>query len=315
MSSASTPSAEKYARDREPLVAVGLPCYNSEKYIAESLDCLLAQTFKDFAIIISDNASTEGTESICRRYVARDPRIRYFRNSTNMGMMPNFNRVFSLSNSKYFKWATADDRWHPEMLAKSVAVLEADPNVVVCYPRVVLIDATGVEIKRYEDELHLQQSDPAQRFLKVMDELRLVNHHLGVLRTDAIRKTSMYGTHVGADVGFVAEMSLYGTFFQLPEHLIFRRFHPDSSSWERKSKEHQARRYHAANAKRAPFNVWRFHLAYFRAVLRGPLNPWKKFKMLIRLVRTLYWDRRSLGEELYHDLPLIWRRKNSAPAK
>src|SRR5689334_4004766 len=89
-----------------PSVAIGLPCYNSEKYLAQSIESLLAQTFKDFVLIISDNASTDGTADICKKYAAQDSRVRYFRNPTNIGMMPNFNRVFALSDSKYFKWAT-----------------------------------------------------------------------------------------------------------------------------------------------------------------------------------------------------------------
>jgi glycosyltransferase involved in cell wall biosynthesis len=297
---------------REPLVAVGLPCYNSEKYLAQSIETLLAQSFKDFVLIISDNASTDGTEAICRRFAAQDSRIRYYRNETNIGMMPNFNRVFSLANSKYFKWATADDYWDSEMLAKSVAVMEADPEVVICYPRVVLVDAEGSELRRYEDQLHLSDADPVVRFLAVLERLGLVNHHLGVLRTAAIRRTQLFNTHMAADVGFVAEMSLYGKFFQLPDHLLFRRFHPESSSWQRGNQEHQAKRYHAANARRLPFNSWRFHGTFFRGVKNSPIGFGAKRRLVLRLLRTLYWNRQALGEELFRDLPLLWRRQNAS---
>lgn len=307
----NTSSNNSSVGGREPLVAVGLPCYNSEKYLAQSIETLLAQSFKDFVLIISDNASTDGTEAICRRYAAQDSRIRYHRNTTNIGMMPNFNRVFSLANSKYFKWATADDYWDPEMLAKSVAVMEADDEVVICYPRVVLVDAGGTELRRYEDQLHLSDADPASRFLSVLDHLGLVNHHLGLLRTAAIRRTQLFNTHVAADVGFVAEMSLYGKFFQLPDHLIYRRFHPESSSWQRGNQEHQAKRYHAANVRRLPFNSWRFHGTFFRGVLNSPLPFSGKRRLVARLLKTLYWNRKSLSEELFRDLPLVWRKKSA----
>ena len=68
-----------------PLVSIGMPVYNGEKYIREALDSLLAQTFTDFELIISDNASTDATEIICREYAAHYPQIRYVRQRVNRG--------------------------------------------------------------------------------------------------------------------------------------------------------------------------------------------------------------------------------------
>jgi glycosyltransferase involved in cell wall biosynthesis len=306
-------SAAKLAA--EPLLTIGLPCYNSEKYLVQSIESLLNQTYRDFVLIISDNASEDGTAEICRRYAAADARVRYVRNPVNIGMSANFNSVFALARTKYFKWATADDYWDPEFLADALAVLEADADVVLCYPRAILVDSDGVEQSRYEDNLHLLQADPVARFVAVMENLHLVNHHLGVMRTDAIRRTHMFGKHLGADVGFVAELSLYGKFYRLPKHQLFRRFHPESSSWLRGSDEHQARRFHATNAKRPLFNTWRFHWAFSRGVLASPLNAMGKLRLFRRLAMSLYWDRKWLGVELRHDV-LTWRQKKTpVPAK
>jgi glycosyltransferase involved in cell wall biosynthesis len=116
----------------EPLVTVGVPVYNAERYVAQSIDTLLAQTFRDFAIVISDNASTDRTGEICERYAKRDPRIRYHRNDVNIGMPGNFNLTFSMARSKYFRWATADDYCAPEMLQDAVDVMERSvPGVVL----------------------------------------------------------------------------------------------------------------------------------------------------------------------------------------
>ena len=68
-----------------PLLSIGLPVYNGERFLAQALDCLLAQTFRDFEIIISDNASTDRTPEICRAYARRDPRVRYVCNQRNLG--------------------------------------------------------------------------------------------------------------------------------------------------------------------------------------------------------------------------------------
>jgi glycosyltransferase involved in cell wall biosynthesis len=291
----------------QPLVTIGLPCYNSERYIAQAIESLLAQTFTDFKLIISDNASTDSTAAICQRYAAADARVEYTRNPVNIGLPRNFNRAFKLANSKYFKWATADDFSGPEMLADAVAILESDPSIALCYPRTVLVDAAGQETNRYVDKLNLMQDSPVERFVTLVSEIALVNHHLGLLRADAIRRTRLWGKHVGADIGFLAELSLYGKFCEIPKFQFFRRFHQDSSSFARGNTAHEARRYHAPR-NRIPFNTWRFHSTYVRAVLRSPLSAGDKTKLGRLLIRKLYWDSRPLGQELIRDLPLIFRQ-------
>lgn len=292
------------------LVTIGLPCYNAERYLAQSIESLLAQTFQDFTLIVCDNASTDATGEIARRYADADPRVRYHRNPLNVGMPGNFNRAFELSNSKYFKWSTADDYWHPQMLATAVAILEADPAIGLVHPCVVLVDGEGRELRRYDDQLHLMQEDPADRFCFALDHLQLVHHHLGVLRTETIRRTQLFSKHVAADLGFVAEMSLYGKFWRVPDYHIFRRMHPDSSSWQRGNKDHEARRFHAANVRRTPFNTWRIHAAYWRAARRAPLTLAQQLRIYKRLLKSLYWDQEALTAELREDL----RRAEVKPA-
>lgn len=298
-----------------PLVTIGVPVYNAERHLRQSLDSLLAQTYRDFVLVISDNASTDSTAEICQEYVRQDPRVEYFRNPVNVGMTGNFNRVFELTHTKYLKWSTADDFWAPGMLADAVAVLEADPSIVVCYPQTIIVDGEGREQQPYDDALHLMEDDPAKRFLKLIANINLVNHHLGLLRTDAIRRTRLFGKHVSADIGFLAEMSLYGKFFQVPKRQFFRRFHVDSSSWNRGDQEQEARRFHAANVRRVPFNAWRYHGAFTGAVLCSPLGPAKKAKLLYRLGKVMYWDRKSLYDDLRRDIPpkLGITRKTQAP--
>jgi glycosyltransferase involved in cell wall biosynthesis len=286
-----------------PLVTIGVPVYNSELYLATSLDSLLAQTYRDFVLIICDNASTDGTAELCQRYVARDPRVRYYRNPVNIGMNGNFNRVFELTQTKYIKWSTADDFWAPEMLADAVAILEADESIVVCYPRVVIVDAEGKERDRFEDELHLMQDDPVERFLTLIRKIKLANHHLGLLRTSAIRRTRLFGKHTGADIGFLAEMALYGKYCEVPKYQYFRRFHSESSSWKRADQDQQARRFHAANVRRIAFNDWRFHWAFTSAVLRSPLGAAAKLKVLGILAKRMYWDREALFADLRRAVP------------
>src|SRR6185436_17133561 len=96
-----------------PLLSIGLPVYNGQKFITNAVDAILAQTFADLELIICDNCSTDQTEAICRAYAAHDSRVHYYRNEQNIGATNNFNRTFSLATGKYFKWATHDDIIQP----------------------------------------------------------------------------------------------------------------------------------------------------------------------------------------------------------
>src|SRR5882762_4526395 len=147
-----------------PKVSVGLPVYNGERFVSEAIEAVLKQSFVDLELIISDNASCDRTEQICRDYAARDSRVRYYRNCFNVGVNPNYRRVFSLSTAEYFKWVTHDDLQTLDFLEKSVAIMDREPGVVVCYPRVAVIDEHGTVVKRRSYGLdtepgHLREPD------------------------------------------------------------------------------------------------------------------------------------------------------------
>jgi glycosyltransferase involved in cell wall biosynthesis len=283
-----------------PLVTVGLPVYNSERFLRQSIESLLAQTYGDFAMVISDNASTDATPEICQEYARLDSRIQYVQNPRNIGLSANFNRVFELTRTTYLKWSTADDYWAPQMLRDAVDVLEGDPSVVLVYPRTTLVNAASGEEKRYDDQLHLVSDDPVERFLTLLTNIRLCHQHLGLIRTDAIRRTHLLGPHVGSDQAFLAELTLYGKFFEIPQYYYFRRIHPDSSSWNRQSSQHQARRYHPSGVDRVRFNRWKYHGWFFKAVGRSPLGVMQKARLTRALLKEVYWDRARLRRDLMH---------------
>ena len=124
-------------------VSIGLPVFNAEQYLEQSLASILSQTYGNFELIISDNASTDATEAICQRYVVRDARVRYHRNSRNHGPTFNFRQVVLLSSGEYFLWAAHDDMFAPEYVERCVAFLEQNPDVVLCYSKSIEIDEQG----------------------------------------------------------------------------------------------------------------------------------------------------------------------------
>lgn len=289
-----------------PPLTIGLPVYNSERYLVCSLDSLLGQTYGDFRLIISDNASTDRTPDICRDYAGRDKRIVYSRNPANIGLSPNFNRVFALSESKYFKWATADDYWAPTMLERAVEIMESDDRIALCYPKTTLVDAEGGNPVPYEDNLHLISDSPRERFIQLLERIRLSHQHLGVSRASMLKHTHMLGEHVGSDINLLAELVLYGRFYEIPERLFFRRFHKDSSSWARNDDAHQARRYHAATSPLMMLATWRQHGAFFRAVRGAPIAFGDRLSLYRYLARRLRWDRARLARELWAKAIHYW---------
>src|SRR5262249_49837857 len=133
-----------------PRVSIGMPVRNGQRFIRLAIDSLLAQTFSDFELIICDNGSTDQTQSICEEYAVLDPRVRYFRNESNLGPAANYNRCFELSRGEYFRWHAHDDQAAPQYLAKCVELLDRDPGVVVAYPSTLVIDENGRPLEEYK---------------------------------------------------------------------------------------------------------------------------------------------------------------------
>lgn len=304
---------------REPLVTIGLAVYNGERFIAQAIESVLGQTFDDFRLIISDNASTDGTADICRRFVRQDARVDYHRNDTNIGMPGNYNLVFGMSRSKYFRWATADDYTSADMLAHAVEVMDSDPSLALCYPRAYFVDVDGRELGRWEGDLHLLQDDPVERFEMAVQGITRVHHHLGLMRSSMMRRTGLLGKHVSSDVGFVAEMSLYGKFFQIPEYQFYRRMHEHSSSWATTDERHQARRYHASDVNRVPFKQFRMHWSLIQSVRRSPLGFRDRARAYRLIGRWARWNRGKLARDLVWEARVLMDRlapgKDNSPVR
>jgi len=207
-------------------VTIGMPVYNGANFIAEAIESLLAQTFTDFELIISDNGSTDETESICRSFVKRDPRVQYFRSDCNRGAAWNYNRTFELSNSPYFKWASHDDICAPTLVERCVEVLDQEDAVVLCYAKTTFIDEKSQVINEYEDKLNLGATKPHRRFWGFLRKPAGCNPVFGLMRRDVLATTRLIGSYESSDYNLLAEMCLRGQFRELPERLFYRRNHP-----------------------------------------------------------------------------------------
>jgi len=106
--------------DSIPTVTLGMPVFNGENFIKEAIDSILAQTFTDFELIITDNASTDATAAIVAEYVNADPRVQYIHNGKNIGAAANYNVSYNMARGKYMKWCAHDDRISPNFLEECV---------------------------------------------------------------------------------------------------------------------------------------------------------------------------------------------------
>jgi len=211
-----------------PLLSIGLPVFNGEKYLPYTLDSILNQTFSDFELIISDNASTDSTRDLCQKYAARDHRIRYHRNQKNIGATQNWYRVFELSSGKYFASVAHDDVYDPEYMQKCVDVLENDPSVVVCYSKTKVIDETGKFVGNFDVTVDTTSVSPHDRLYNVIKIDYLCIQLYGVMRSSALRNTKVFVGYYGCDRNTLAELCLLGKVKEIPEYLFFHRLYPEA---------------------------------------------------------------------------------------
>jgi glycosyltransferase involved in cell wall biosynthesis len=296
-----------------PLVSVGLFVHNGERFIQETLNSILNQTFTDFELIISDNASTDGTGEIAQAYAKSDDRIRYYRSEKNMGAGWNACRVYELATGKYFKWAAADDLLEPDLLRRCVEILESDPGCVVAYARTKEVDKNGNFIKYYVTPMrNTNSSDPVARFREMLLILHRCYQIFGVMRMSALRKIPPQGIYVNGDGVLLARMSLLGRFHEVPEPLFINRRHIGQSSATLPARLRQRRVclttrhsnlpcaewWDPAKTRALTFPEFRQLCEYFLSVYRAPLDAAQKLRCYFMLLPWIKIHRRALLSDL-----------------
>lgn len=291
--------------DNGCLVSIGLPVYNGENFLEETLNSILGQTFSDFELIICDNASTDRTEEICRQYAAQDSRIRYYRNPENLGAAPNYNLVFERSQGKYFKWAPHDDIIAPQFIERCVEVLEREPDVSLCYTSMAYTDAGGKTTKLFSDVLNLTADSPSERFKTYLD-LWLSRGFtpglpvFGLIRSSILAQTPLIGSYVWSDLALVGELGLLGTFHEVPETLLFCRSHDKNSRSTRQKGGDAAFSawFNPNNGKKLTLIHWRIFIEHLGAIRRAPMTHQERLWCYARMGKWAAWKWKRLFREL-----------------
>jgi glycosyltransferase involved in cell wall biosynthesis len=226
----------------QPTTVFGMTVYNNERYLREAADSILGQTDRDFALVILDDGSSDGSERTAREYERSDRRVRYFRHATRQGMVAAWKGVVDQAvreypGATYFAWASDHDRWHPDWLKVLRAELDANPDLVLVYPVTRRIGASGDELDkgpRYFDSVALTDVEARWRHFC---------HHgvgagdmvYGLFRLDALRRAGTFRAVLRPDRLLVAELALQGQFRQVDAVLWFRRHTSSSIDRQRKT--------------------------------------------------------------------------------
>jgi len=278
---------------KKPLVSVGIPVFNGEKNLARALDSILNQTYSNLEIIISDNASNDGTRGICEEYVLRDSRIRYIRQNKNIGAPRNWNVVVHKASGVYFKWASANDYCAPNMIEKCVEVLNGDPGIVLCYGRTQLVDKDETPIEVYDGDSSFAQDRPSERFVNICRQIRLNNMQCGVFRLEVLRHTGLDRPYPSGDIALMAELVLYGRFRLLPDILLYRRQSRDTFTSLLTSMELQ-KVYNPQRKKPMKLIQTRRYVDNFLSILRASIPAIEKLRSLAFVLRMVIWDRKKI---------------------
>ena len=280
-----------------PRLSIGLPVFNGEKFVSDAIGSILGQTYRDFELIISDNASTDKTEVICREYAASDPRIRYYRNDRNLGAAVNFNRTFELASGEYFKWAAHDDMLAPEYLERCVAALDAHPDAVLCQTLVHQIGERG-EFRLIFDSSApgADSSRPSERFAASVLTFHYALDIFGVIRAEALSKTRLHLPYAGSDKVLLAELALQSPFVYVKQPLFLHRDHPGRFVHRALKNRDETLVWYGAD--RSAKQVWSWWLRYrglFGIVARRVADPRERLRCYGHLLRWLTRDRNFRG--------------------
>jgi hypothetical protein len=213
----------------EPLVSIGLPVRNGERTLDTAVRSVLDQTYDQIELVISDNASDDGTEEMCRRFARSDARVRYIRQPHDIGLVPNFNAVLHAARGTYFRWIGDDDWLTPGYVSRCAAVLDADADLVLVTTQQGHVEPDGsVETAPYHGTA-LRSTEPVERFgemLRLLNESRLQLDPLyGMLRRSAVARLPR-PIMLFEDQVLAARLALAGPIAHVGDVLSYRRSRP-----------------------------------------------------------------------------------------
>jgi glycosyltransferase involved in cell wall biosynthesis len=212
-------------------VSIGMPVYNEEQFIEQAIVSILNQDYKNFELIISDNASTDQTKEICLNYSKRDSRIRFFSRDTTTDATTNFNYVAAIANGDFFMWASGHDTRDPSFISRCIAIFEKSNSIVLCYSDANWIDLNGKNIGIEKSDIDTIGINKINRIYKVFWNLGYAYPIYGMFRIESLEKILPAKKVLGPDILLLNELSAIGEFARIPEPLFNIRKLSDYGDW------------------------------------------------------------------------------------
>jgi glycosyltransferase involved in cell wall biosynthesis len=292
-----------------PLVSVGVPVYNGENFLAQQLDSLLAQTYRNVELIVSDNGSTDATEEICREYARADERVAYHRHDRNRGAAWNYNFALARARGAFFKWACHDDVHLPRYVEACLDALEhAGTDVVFSYARSKVIDEQGEVLWEHYDGLDLVEDSASQRLRRlVANPPNMGTSFFGVARTGVLRSTRGHGAFISADYVVLAELALRGKLVEVPEFLFLKRYHPGMSREANDTLAEVADWFEPGSGRGIVLEYWPLFLQHLVSIARAPLPAEERLRCFGVFVPGWFrvWRRFMTGEACFLGRELV----------
>lgn len=215
-----------------PRVTIGLPVRNGQDHIGRAIASVLAQNYASFELVICDNHSDDSTADVVRSYAAKDSRVVFHQNATNIGQITNMNRVFELGSGEYFRWMGHDDWLEPDYLSKCVELLERREDLIAVSTYIRYFDDDGNHFyAEYRGE-RLESEEAHRRFARMLwflrSDYRFCDSHYALYRRSALEKTHLLRSIYAADRLLAAELALVGPYGHISECLSHRRRVPST---------------------------------------------------------------------------------------
>lgn len=285
-----------------PPITIGLPVYNGENYVGESIRCLRDQTFGDFRLIISDNASTDATEEIARSAARDDERVIYHRQRVNLGGPANYNFTLAQAEGEFFMWHAHDDLRDPRFLELAYAHMVDSRTTSVTFSRSIAIGPDGEHLGPMFRPEGLVHHSAHRRLRAVIGAPRPELALFGLMRRELLEQTGKHGSFKGGDRILVAEMALLGDFHELDDVLFQNRDHPDRYTRMSAGPEAEPKRREWWDPTRTADTIsmprWRGFREYLGAIRRHPLTTAERIRCSMALFQSLFDNRRYLAKQL-----------------
>jgi len=285
-----------------PKISIGMPAYNAESHIGTTIEGLLAQSYADFELIISDNASTDGTRDVVEEYRRRDGRIRYVCHPENIGANPNYSYVVKCARGEYFKWSSSSDWCAPTFLERCLQELQAHDDSVLAATRTRLFESDLSSYSDYQQDIALLEERPTERLMSLTESMALNNAMNGLIRLSALRRTPLIEPYRNADIVLMGYLALMGKFRLVDAGLFYRRM--DVKTATALQDETAVWKHHYPKMSiRTLFQGSKRQIGWLRAALSVQMNFGERLRVLRYVAKIWYWERNLFLE----DLSDVWK--------